>query len=149
MQYVGRDNANGGTREEASIVKKDGTVIRGEAGSDKTTTMNGVTVATTQITNPGGDGNTLIHSHETAVTKTENGSYLMHNARQPGPADPATFKGYDLNVIVGPLGEANIRKDNSGTDIVSKPGTGAVFFNSDSQQILKLSQKAMKKIVGK
>jgi len=147
LNVLDRDNQNGGTKEEISVVKGDGTVIKGEPGSDKSMVLeNGDNVATAKIETPEGSDNTLIHSHKTSVVKREDGAYILYDARQPGPEDPSTFKSYKLNVIVGPLGEAEIRT-NAGNDVILKPNTGAVFYNSDTKVILELSKKAMQKIV--
>ena len=144
---LSRTNANGGTKEESSTVKADGTISRGSTGSEKTSAVNGVEVATTSTDIPSGDGNTLTHSHITALVTKQDGSRGASSAEEPGPDDPGTFKSFSENIIVGNLGLPTIQQDATGKQTVTMPGQGAVFFDSNSTKQAEVSKNALEKII--
>jgi RHS repeat-associated protein len=144
---LNRTNANGGNKEENSVVKSDGTVLRGQTGSAKTEMVNGKEVATTSLPVPSGSGNTSIHSHITSIVTNPDGTKAASSAEEPGPLDPDTFKSFSENIIVGNLGLPTIQTDGLGKQITTMPAQGAVFFDSKSTKQAEISKNALNKII--
>jgi RHS repeat-associated protein len=147
LNVLDRTNANGGDKEERSTVTADGTISRGATGPAQTSTVNGVEVATTTTDVPSGTGNTLIHSHITAVITRQDGSPGASSAEEPGPADPGTFKNFSSNIIVGNLGLPTIQQDALGKQTTIMPQQGAVLFNSSTTKQAEVTKSALQKIV--
>jgi hypothetical protein len=115
LDVLKRTDANGGLREETSVVTPEGEVTRGKTGNYS----DGKVTKATLPAVPGND-NTSIHSHRTGVTATGG-----DNALNPGPDDPTTFEGFKLNIIVGPFGDPYYDAQ-TGMDIPRVKG--AAFF---------------------
>ena len=147
VNVLDRTNANGGDKEERSTVTADGTISRAGTGPAQTSMVNGVEVATTTTDVPNGTGNTLIHSHITAVITRQDGSPGASSAEEPGPADPATFKNFSSNIIVGNLGLPTIQQDALGKQTTTMPQQGAVLFNSSTTKQAEVTKSALQKIV--
>ena len=148
LNVLERTEGNGGFQEESSVVTPDGQIIRGKAGSgDSKTLSDGTVVKTAQLPSVPGDNNTSIHSHQTGVNVTPEGMIQSSTATEPGPEDPATFKGYQRNIIVGPLGLASGQQQLDGSIRTSQPTTGAVIYDRNSNPLIRITKKAMKKII--
>ncbi len=130
---LSRTEKNGGLSEESSVVTPSGEISKGSKGQ---VTSGGI--AKTTLPQVEGNNNTSIHSHPTETTEKVGWSAL-----RPGPEDPNTFKGYELNIIVGPLGDPQI--DQQGNDIPRV--NGAVLYNRNSAKIGSLTNKAVEKII--
>jgi RHS repeat-associated protein len=129
---LSRTIENGGLSEESSVVTPSGEVHIGVKGPE---TMSGQ--ATANLPFVEGNNNTSIHSHPTATTDKSG-----WNALTPGKKDPGAFKNYNLNIIVGPLGDPF---DNKGNDVPRD--NGAVLFDRNSSRIGILRTKAIERIL--
>ena len=145
IDVLDRTESNGGFREEASVVDEDGNVTRGEPGDE----AGDDNIARVDVPFVEGDNNTFIHSHLTGVVVTDSGDVTSSSALDPGPDDPSVFENFEQNVIVGRLGLSSGQKHTNGSVSVSKPGTGAAFFDRNSNPTGVLRKKAIKKIIQK
>jgi len=150
LNVLDRTLANGGLREESSIVMRDGTVVKGETGPE---VKAGDATATASLPGlPAGrsdqDVAAMIHSHPTGAIVDGN-TIHSSSALAPGPADPGTFSRFGNNVIVGRLGLSTAQRTSSGRINVSQPGLGVVFFNRSAQLQVALSRKAVERIIKK
>lgn len=151
LNVLDRTTANGGLKEESSLVMKDGNVVRGETGG-LPTIENGVQTASTNLPNlPAGataaDVEATIHSHPTTV-QVENGQAFPQSASTPSSTDGRTFSQFSTNIIVGPLGQVNsvTQNPNGSLNIPSRPN-GAVIYNK-GQAPLELTRKAIQRVLG-
>ena len=135
INVLDRTIKNGGLAEETSVVTPGGEIVRGNTGQQP----NGE-VAQAKLPAVEGENNTSIHSHPTETTTTSG-----FNALKPGPADPKTFQHYELNVIVGPLGDPKV--DQAGNDIPRI--NGAVFFDRNTNKLGSLTRRAIEKVLNK
>lgn len=137
LDVLGRTKDNGGLREESSIVKPNGEIIKGKTGEEP---INGIARST--LPKVEGDDNTSIHSHPTETT--DNTGF---NAAKPGPRDPDAFKGNKTNIIVGKLGDPQV--DAAGNDIARS--SGAAFFGriitTETKPIVKMTDHTIVKIL--
>ncbi|MHA4807472.1 DUF6443 domain-containing protein [Flavitalea flava] len=138
---------NGGDKEETSTVTSEGVVNRGATGSAEEQQIDGQTVITSAIKVPPGTGNTLIHSHMTAIKLQANGDIKTGNAELAGPADFLNFRIYSNNIIVGNLGSPTISTDPLGQHSVIKPEQGAVFYGNGTIKPFDVTIDALKKII--
>ena len=153
LNVLDRTIANGGLREESSIVMNDGTVVQGQTGS-MPTIVNGKQVATASLPNlPAGtttaDVEATIHSHPTTVQQVGNMIYPQE-ATLPSPTDRGTFSQFNRNIIVGPLGKVNLNNvttNPNGTFNVPNRTNGAVIYDRNTTGILKLSRSAIQNIL--
>jgi RHS repeat-associated protein len=156
---------HGGLHGESSIVKKDGTILVGASSSRSVGDGKGGAV-TTEIMprNTPQKGDVLIHSHVTDMDAhlTPEGDRAFafpYVATQPSsPLDYDAFKSYDTNVIVGPLAPGSVSITPAHTDTntgqpvparlnASNGPAGAVFYNSQGAEQIRLSEKAIERIV--
>ena len=151
LNVLDRTIANGGLREESSIVMNDGTVIQGQTGS-MPTIVNGVQIATASLPNlPAGttpaDAEATIHSHPTTVQQVGNQIYPQ-SASVPSGADRGTFSQYNTNIIVGPLGTVNnaTTKPDGTLSIPNRPN-GVVIYDRNTTPQVELTRKAVQKIL--
>ncbi len=153
VNVIDRTVANGGFREESSIVIKDGTVVQGQTGT-MPTIDNGVQTATASLPNlPAGatteDVEATIHSHPTTIQQVGNMIYLQ-SANTPSETDKVTFSQYNKNIIVGPLGTVNpnsIFTNPNGTLNVPNRPNGAVFYDRNASNQVELTKKAIQNIL--
>lgn len=138
---------NGGNKEETSLVKLDGTIKRGESGSEETKIINGQEVKTASMESSSSKDDVQIHSHVTAITDTDDGGVKYSDARVPGPNDPDNFKKTNQSVIVGNLGAPSVTNDMIKGRSVSLPKQGIVIYNSNAQPQVELTKKAVQKIL--
>lgn len=118
INVLDRTITNGGLKEEASIVLKDGTIVRGQTGPVPTI-VNNIQIAPSSLPNlPEGrtktDVEASIHSHPVTVQQVGNMIYPQ-SASSPstGPgSDQQTFWQYQTNIIVGPLGTVIVLPKN-------------------------------------
>ncbi|MCD4793938.1 MAG: RHS repeat-associated core domain-containing protein, partial [Bacteroidales bacterium] len=141
---------NGGLREESSLVMNDGAVIEGETGSVPTI-FNGVQTANSTLPDvPDGstaaDVETTIHSHPTEVQVEGNTAYPQ-TATWPSYNDRGTFSNYNTNIIVGRLGSSTVTRNADNSFKYSHKPVGAVIYNSNSTERIRLTKNAIKKIV--
>ena len=149
LNVLERTEANGGNREEASVVTSDGKVIRGETGPEQTTIgSDGTEINSAKLPSATGNDNISIHSHPLNAIVTQDGEVKSSSALAPGPEDPGTFQGYKQNVIVGRMGLASGQKAPSGDGsiLVSKPSLGAAFFDRNSNLQMQLMKQALIKM---
>ena len=134
-------NRTEGTTEEASAVNSKGEVTQSESGEGREGYL---TTAKIPIDKDDKNG-TSIHSHPKIVTNEGVG----WDASKPGPGDPAAFRHFKTNIIVGAIGTPQATAFGS----TMPRGKGAVFFSryatTESKPILKLSIKAIKNILSK
>ena len=153
VNVLDRTIANGGLKEESSIVMNDGTVVQGQTGS-MPTIVNGVQTATATLPNlPTGttpaDAEATIHSHPTTVQQVGNTIYPQ-SANRPSPTDGGTFSQYNRNVIVGPLGTVNpnnVTSNPNGTLNIPNRPNGAVIYDRNTTPLLELTRKSIKNIL--
>jgi hypothetical protein len=96
-------NRTVGLGEQASTVTKDGIIDRMAPGSAEPEEVNGVKIASIDISIPSGAENTSIHSHVMDILKNKYGKEFAMRATLPGPNDPNVFKHFSQNIIVGNL----------------------------------------------
>ncbi len=151
LNVLDRTIANGGLREESSIVMNDGTVIQGQTGS-MPTVVNGVQTATASLPNlPAGttpaDAEATIHSHPTTVQQVGN-QIFPQSASTPSATDRGTFSQYNTNIIVGPLGTVNNATTNpNGTLNIPNRPNGAVIYDRNTTPQVELTKKAIQNIL--
>ena len=153
LNVLDRTIANGGLREESSIVMNDGTVIQGQTGS-MPTIVNGEQVASATLPNlPAGttptDAEATIHSHPTTVQQVGSMIYPQQ-ADLPSQTDKGTFSQYNRNIIVGPLGTVNLNNvttNPNGTFNVPNRPNGAVIYDRNTNRILRLERNAIQNIL--
>lgn len=154
LNVLNRTIANGGQREESSIVMNNGTVIQGQTGPMPTVT-NGIQTAPSVLpalpagTTPA-DAEATIHSHPVTVAQVGN-QVFPQSASVPstGPgSDGPTFQQYNTNVIVGPLGTiSNVTSNPNGTLNIPTRPNGAAIYNSNSTPRVQLEQRAIQRIL--
>jgi len=150
LDVLDRQIANGGQREESSIVMKDGSIIKGATGPEPTITDGIQTAPSTLPSLPAGktasDVEITIHSHPTTV-KEASGIYYPQTASKPSLQDGGTFAQYRANMIVGPLGTIeSITKNPDGSIRMPSRDNGVVLYQRD-QNPLELTKKAVEKII--
>lgn len=155
LNVLGRTIANGGLREESSVTLRNGLVARGETGPLPTISSDGVQTATATLPSlPGGYGSAeaSIHSHPTTVQVVGTGATAQiypQSASTPSGTDNTTFRQFNFNVIVGPLGTLNgASLDASGKVTPTRPN-GAVIYDRSSNPIIELRKRVVEKIIGK
>ena len=153
LNVLDRTIANGGLREESSIIMNDGVIIRGETGP-MPTIVNGVQIATSNLPQlPTGatasDVEAIIHSHPTEVQQIGN-KIFAQSARMPSKVDKATFSKFNTNIIVGPLGSINnVMSNYYGTSNIPNRPNGAVIYNKNAVPLLELTRQAIQNILKK
>lgn len=147
LDVLDRTNKNGGNKEETSVINADGSIVKGETGSDKHKVVNGTEIASASVEYKKGAGKTLIHSHLTAIVKLANGNDGAADARAPGPEDPGIFQDFSLNIIVGNLGMPSVRSDGLGNNTTLMPRQGAVFYNNKSETQLEMTTGSIENII--
>jgi RHS repeat-associated protein len=146
---IDRTVANGGLREESSLVMNDGTVIRGETGP-LPAVIDGVHTADTKLPSlPSGktsaDVQVTIHSHPTEVE--EKGTMVYAQVATPSPQDRMTLKDYKTNIIVGRLGAPKLTRSQDGSLNVKHEPLGAAIYTNKFQPVIRITQSAINKIV--
>lgn len=149
LMVLSRAVANGGLREESSLVMYDGTVVYGKKGTIPRI-VNREQVAESEVPAlPKGsfdsDVLALIHFHPTTV-QVADGLAFSHSALDPSEVDRNAFKRFDTNIIVGSLGQASINRV-SGT--INQKTLGIAVFNKYGYLKVSLSKKALEKIINK
>jgi hypothetical protein len=153
LNVLDRTIANGGLKEESSIVMNDGTVVQGETGS-MPTIVNGEQVAKATLPDlPAGatpsDAEATIHSHPTTVQQAGNMIYPQE-ATAPSGTDRGTFSQYNRNIIVGPLGTVNpnnVTTNPNGTFNIPNRRNGAVIYDRNTTELLKLRRSVIQNIL--
>ncbi len=154
VSVLDRTVANGGLREEASLVMNDGIVVRGETGPLPTITNDVQTAPSSLPAIPAGstiqDVEATIHSHPTTV-QVENGKAYPQSASTPSDVDGGTYQPYyaanRTNIIVGPLGQVTrVTQNPDGTTNVPNRQNGAVIYRRD-QTPLELTRGALQRII--
>ena len=141
----------GGLKEHSALVMKDGTVVEGQEG-ELPTIKDGVSTAPSTLPKiPDGkttaDIEVTIHSHPTEI-QVEDGIAYSHSATIPSDVDNKTLPQCNAtNIIVGPLGQGTVTKNLDGTLNKMQTPLGAAIYNSNMQQQVQLTQKALKKII--
>jgi RHS repeat-associated protein len=147
---IDRTGKNGGLKEENSLVMKDGTVVKGQTGSEPTIVDNMQTANATLPSIPAGkttaDVEATIHSHPTKVQVVGTTAYPQ-SATLPSDADRSVFKQYGTNIIVGRLGQSTVTANPDGTLNFNHKPLGAVIYDKNTQPIIQLTQKAIQKIL--
>ncbi len=86
------------------------------------------------------------HSHPTK-TIVEGGKAFTFDALTPTNADKSDFKNRDINFISGNIESNPVTKNADGTFITSNNKQGAVFYNRQGTQGLKIDIKTINKIL--
>ena len=157
LNVLGRTIANGGLREESSITMKNGLLLRGETGGLPTISDDGTQTASASLPSfPNGYGSAeaSIHSHPTKVQVTGEGSNARiypQSASNPSATDNNTFKQFNFNVIVGPLGQVSGASFDQSTNKLSIPNrpNGIAIYNRYSAPIIELRKNVVQKIINK
>ncbi len=141
----------GGLKEHSALVMKDGTVENGKEGALPTIAEGFSTAPSTLPTIPIGksvsDVEAVIHSHPTEI-QIEDGVAYPHSATIPSGVDNITLPQYKAtNIIVGPLGRGTVTRNIDGTFNKIQTPLGAVIYNSNMQQQVQLTQKAIERII--
>jgi uncharacterized protein RhaS with RHS repeats len=154
LDVLARTEANGGLREEVSLVTGDGQIVRGETGSEpKVENIGGTLVQTAETKVPdlpegaNASGATTIHSHPTKIVE-QDGQAFPQSASTPSGADRSTFKNYGTNIIVGPIGVATSVSRNASGSLVTTPSrsNGAVIYQGGKTPA-EIRERAVKKII--
>jgi RHS repeat-associated protein len=156
LNVLERTIKNGGKREEASLVTKNGKVVRAEPGEAVKYGEDGFAHTNYPDLPEGYDGSDVragIHSHPTAVNVIGDKVY-SGNALDPSGTDKSNFAQFKTNIIVGPFGFATANKGmdhQTGKETISvqKKSNGVAIYNSQAVIQAKLPVSAVKKIVGK
>lgn len=152
LNVLGRTIANGGLREESSVTLKNGLVVRGETGP-MPTIGGGVQTAEAKLPSlPGGYGSAeaSIHSHPTTVQVVGTGPTVQiypQSASTPSGTDNKSFKQFNFNVIVGPLGELKAPSVDSSGKVTPARSNGAVIYDRNSNPIIELKKNVIEKIL--
>ncbi len=156
VNVLDRTIANGGLKEEVSIVMNSGTVVQGQTGPVPTITNNIQTAPSNLPNLPTGttaaDVETTIHSHPTTVQQVGSMIYPQSaNNPSTGPGtDQTTFRQFGTNIIVGPLGTINpnsvTTNPNGSLNIPSRPN-GAVIYDRNSNPKVELKRDAILRII--
>ena len=154
LNVLSRTVANGGQREESSLVMNTGAVVQGQTGP-MPTVVNGVQIAPSSLpalpagTTPA-DVASTIHSHPTTVAQVGN-QVFPQSASVPSTgvgSDGPTFQQYNTNIIVGPIGTiSNVTSNPNGTLNIPSRTNGAVIYNSDSTPRVTLEKRAIERIL--
>lgn len=153
VDVIKRTEANGGLKEESSIVMKNGSVVKGKTGP-LPTIKNGVQTAPSSLPSlPAGtstsDVEATIHSHPITVQIDNNQAYPQ-SANVPSDVDKHTFPQFGTNIIAGPLGQlaaGQITQSNGTINVPSRPVGIVVYYNGGITPALQLTQKAVQKII--
>lgn len=154
VNVLNRAIANGGQREESSLVMNNGTVIQGETGPIPTI-VDGVQIAPSRLPDlPLGtttaDVETSIHSHPITVAQVGD-QVFPQSASVPstGPgSDGPTFHQYNTNIIVGPLGTiTSVTANPNGTLNIPTRPNGIAIYNNDSTPRIELEKRAVERIL--
>lgn len=149
LNVLDRTEANGGLKEESSLVMKFGNIERGKTGEEPVI-ENGVQTAKTSLPDiPLGKGasdvEASIHSHPTTVQEKD-GKVYPQSANSPSDQDAKTFKQYGTNIIVGPLGTvSSVRQNPDGTPNIPSRPNGVVIYRGGSS--VSLEKKAVQRII--
>lgn len=154
LDVLNRTEANGGLREEVSVVTGEGEIVRGETGPEpKIESVGGVLVQTAETKVPAlpegakASDVTTIHSHPTKIVE-QDGQAFPQSASTPSGADRSTFKNYGTNIIVGPIGVAkSVSRDASG-NLATTPSrsNGAVIYQRGKAPA-EIRRRAVRKII--
>ncbi len=156
VNVLDRTVANGGLREETSIVMNNGTVVQGQMGPVPTITNNIQTAPSTLPNLPTGttiaDVEATIHSHPTTVQQVGSMIYPQSaNNPSTGPGtDQTTFRQFGTNIIVGPLGNVNassVTTNPNGTLNIPNRTNGAVIYDSNSTPRVELKRSTLINII--
>jgi RHS repeat-associated protein len=158
LNVLDRTIKNGGLQEESSIVMKDGNIFKGQTGPLPTITNNIQTAPSNLPKLPVGttlaDVETTIHSHPIQVQQVGN-MIFPQSANTPSTGsgtDQTTFRQFNRNIIVGPLGTINsnqvISNPNGSLNFPNR-SNGAVIYDRNSVPLIELTRKAIEKIIKK
>nr|WP_183892293.1 RHS repeat-associated core domain-containing protein [Pedobacter cryoconitis] len=156
VNVLDRTVANGGLREEVSIVMNSGTVVQGQTGPIPTITNNIQTAPSSLPNLPTGttaaDVETTIHSHPTTVQQVGSMIYPQ-SANNPSTGqgtDQTTFQQFGTNIIVGPLGSINpnsVTTNPNGSLNIPARSNGAVIYDRNSNPKVELKRDAIMRII--
>ncbi|WP_373274993.1 hypothetical protein [Parapedobacter tibetensis] len=152
LNVLNRTVANGGLREESSIVLGNGQVVRGQTGPMPVVSANGVQTANATLPSlPGGYGQAeaSIHSHPTTVQQV--GSMIFpQSASLPSNTDQNTFSQFGTNIIVGPLGTIQPGSATIGTNgtlnIPNRPN-GIAIYDRNTNPVIELRSRTVIRIL--
>ena len=141
----------GGLKENSALAMKDGTVVNGKEGPLPTIADGFSTAPSSLPAIPDGktvaDVEVAIHSHPTEI-QIEDGIAYAHSATLPSALDKTTLPQYGAtNIIVGPLGQGTTTRNLDGTFNKSQTTLGAVIYNSSMVEQVRLTQKAVERII--
>ena len=141
----------GGLKEHSALVMKDGTVVNGKEGAIPTIADGFSTAPSSLPAIPYGktvsDVEVTIHSHPTEI-QVEDGTAYPHSATLPSAVDKTTLPQYGAtNIIVGPLGQGTTTRNLDGSFNKSQTTLGAVIYNSSMVEQVRLTQKAVERII--
>jgi RHS repeat-associated protein len=149
LDVLNRTGKNGGLSEESSLVMKNGVVLNEKTGKEEEIVDGHVIAKTTFPNLPAGatdnDVEASIHSHPTEV-KIQDGKAYAQTATLPSSQDKTTFKRYGTNIIVGRLGESEVKRAN-GSNVINYTGLGAVIYNRKAMPEVELTQSAIQSII--
>ena len=151
INVLDRTIANGGLREESSIIMNNGSVIQGQTGS-MPIIENGEQTANASLPNlpkesTSSDVEATIHSHPTTVQEYE-GKVYPQSASRPSPTDKNTFKQFNTNIIVGPLETINNgTRNNNGFINIPDRTNGVVFYDRNTTPHANLSIESIWRIL--
>ena len=153
LSVIKRTEDNGGLKEESSIVTKAGLVQNGPEGP-LPTIQDGVSTAPDKLPDllPGttpDDVEATIHSHPIKVQVVDDKVYPQSADLPSGEGgDRTTFRQFNRNIIVGPLGQlSSVTKNADGTlNIPSRP-IGIAIYDRNTNPIIDLTKRAVEKIL--
>ena len=141
----------GGLHGEASLVFIDGTVISNTGLSKASINSNDELEANESLPNlPQGrtlaDVEVSIHSHITGSIVQDNKVY-SGDATKKSDIDGTTFRQFNTNIIVGPLGETTATKDGNRVHVDSPPSGIAIYRGTNDKPAVTLTVGAVRKIL--
>ena len=152
LDVLDRTQQNGGKREESSFVMNDGTVVRNAPGPEVIYGKDKYAKTFTPKIPPGytdSDVEVMIHSHPTKAEIISEYLYVG-NALELDTFDITAFSRFKTNIVVGYLGKSNAYKvnNNGKTEYnIYKPSLGLAIYDGNGKLKLKLSTKAVKRIL--
>ncbi|MCU7613911.1 RHS repeat-associated core domain-containing protein [Chryseobacterium sp. GMJ5] len=152
LNVIARGKANGGLKEESSIVDQRGIIFRGETGPLPTVGADGMASAPAELPTPllsSGNSQTSIHLHPAGIFEAKGIPYPFNALVPTVGTDTSAFKQFPTNIIVGPLGKgtnSNITRNLDGTYNDSR-SIGAAIYNSNGTFRMQLTVPVIKNIL--
>jgi hypothetical protein len=142
LDVLDRTDANGGYREESSLVMDDGSIVQGKTGPMPVIENGRMKVYTNPPDIPAGysasNVTANIHSHPNKDFPDPDGGSYPSSAYGLSNLDIDGFKNYQTNIVTGPLGQS-----------AQSSKLGIAVYNKNATLRVTISRSAASKIVDK